>query len=73
MEKLTSLINEIQDCTLEIEVHYPELYKRLDQTPYQNMFSRVSTETLQDYLSVLKTTLETVNKPICNELSKSNY
>lgn len=69
MDNLTELINEIQDCTLEIELHYPELYKRLDQSPYQKLFSSISAEALQDYLSQLKVKLETFKNPSYHEPS----
>ncbi|WP_452228085.1 hypothetical protein [Lacinutrix sp. MEBiC02404] len=67
MEKITALINEIQDCTLEIEVHYPELYNSLDETTYKELFSGVSTETLHDYLNKLKVALKNFKKPKCHE------
>lgn len=67
MEKLIALINEIQDCTLIIEVHYPELYKELDETPLQNLFSGISTIELEDYLDKIKTNLETYKDTKCHE------
>lgn len=67
MEKLTALINEIQDCTLEIEVHYPELYKQLNEAPYLHLFSRISTKSVQSYLKLLKIQLEVFQNTSCHE------
>ncbi|GGG49390.1 hypothetical protein [Bizionia arctica] len=69
MEKLIALINEIQDCTLEIEVHYPTLYNQLDKNPYEEQLSKVSTEMLLEYFNALKVKLDMYQIPICHESS----
>lgn len=64
MKTLHEINEEIESCILEIEMHYPELYYLLEETPFNaNVWGKVVTEEdLEDYLNTLKNQLHTFKK-----------
>lgn len=64
------LIRRINEITLEIDLHYPELYKALDETPVKLRDSDAGALNLQalcDYLINLKSVLnhyKETHKPV---------
>lgn len=60
MKTINQLMQEIIQLTVEIETHYPELYKYLGETPLalgETSAKAINTEDLKEYLETLKSQL----------------
>jgi hypothetical protein len=65
MKTLSKLLQELSDLTVEIETHYPELYRHLDETPLfftESSGGKIGKEELKSYLDTLKQELITFMK-----------
>lgn len=70
MSRERKINEDIEACILEIEMHYPELYHLLEETPFRGMDSNkpISNDDLEDYLNSLRDQLRTFqNKELKNK------
>lgn len=61
MKNITQLMREVLELTTEMETKYPELYKYLDETPFDigaSANKSISYDDVQNYLNTLKEQLK---------------
>lgn len=66
MNQIQQFNEDIQACILEIEMHYPELYYLLEETPFKGIDSDapISAADLEDYLNTLQEQLRIIQQKI---------